>query len=129
MYRVSMKLYHNLLMEHYHNPRNYGKLDSSLPPTFATQEYNPSCGDLIAMEGIVEQGVLKKLYFTGKGCIISQATASILTQECCDKKLIDLSVITPEALQKMIGVSLGPLRLGCALLPLKALQEGIKDHA
>lgn len=117
-----MNIYQERLMDHYHNPRNYGQLEN---PDFATQEYNPSCGDLIAMQGLIQENNLTSICFTGKGCIISQATASLLCQEYTGKNIQNILTLTALDVQTLLGISLGPLRLKCALLPLLALQEGI----
>lgn len=120
-----MNVYKKTVLDHYHHPRNCGKIDN---PDFSTQEYNPSCGDLIAMQGKIAQNKLIDLRFEGKGCIISQACASFLTQECIGKTIDTIVTFDSESFQIFLGVSLGPLRLKCALLPLHALQEGIKDY-
>lgn len=120
-----MNIYEKKLIDHYHNPRNNGHLDN---PSFSTQEYNPSCGDLVAIQGSINNNKLSKIRFTGKGCIISQACASLLAQECTEKTIDAILTLSDESVQLLLGIPLGPLRLKCALLPLQALQEGIKDY-
>lgn len=120
-----MNFYHEKLIHHYHNPCNYGHLEN---PDFITQEYNPSCGDLIVMEGKIHTTILTHVQFTGKGCIISQAAASLLTQECMQKNIYDICTLTDTDVQLLLNITLGPLRLKCALLPLVALQEGIAEY-
>lgn len=115
-------VYQAQLLDHYRNPRNKGLLAH---PDFLTEELNPSCGDSIAMSGRFEHGVVKALGFQGKGCVISQATASMLTEYALGKPVSDLMALDAQAMQKLIGVPLGPVRLKCALLPLEALQKGI----
>lgn len=120
-----MSFYKELLMDHYRNPRNREKLDN---PDFSTKQLNPSCGDSISMQGNVEDGVLSKLAFEGKGCVVNLATASILTEYCIGKTLDDLLVIDKDELSDIIGMQLGVTRIKCALLPLVAIKEGILGY-
>ena len=120
-----MNLYQALLIDHYHHPRNYGTLEN---PDFSSGEHNPSCGDSISMQGIIENKHLKKIAFTAQGCVISIATASLLTEYVTGLSFEQIEKITPEQLQELVGITLGPLRLKCALLPLHALQKGIADY-
>lgn len=117
-----MKLYQELLMDHYQNPRNKGRLEN---PDFSTVEYNPSCGDSVAFEGHIKNNCLTAVAFTGKGCVISQATASLLSEWAKNKTLDEIIKLTADDLQAMIGMQLGPMRLRCALLPLQVLQQGV----
>jgi len=117
-----MNLYEKKLIDHYHNPQNYGSL---IEPHFAVQEYNPSCGDCITIEGHVVNAVIHELRFTAQGCIISKATASLLLQECIGKPIEFSAALTSEDVLKLITIPLGPLRLKCALMPLQALHRGI----
>lgn len=120
-----MNLYEKKLTDHYHNPRNYGSLDQ---PHFSIDEYNPSCGDSITIEGIVNGTMLEEVRFTAQGCILSKATASILLQECLNKSIDYSSSLTNHDLLNLLGIELGPLRLKCALIPLQALQNGITSY-
>lgn len=120
-----MNIYQKKLIDHYHHPCNNGHLEN---PDFSTQEYNPSCGDLVTMQGKVKNNKVTDLRFMGKGCIISQACASLLTQECNGKTVQQILELNNDAIQQLLGISLGLLRLKCALLPLHALQEGIKEY-
>ncbi len=119
-----MNLYQQQLMDHYRNPRNVNKVNN---PTFATAQHNPSCGDSISMEGVIEDGTLTQISFKGSGCVISQATASMLTQLCLGKTVSDIMALTKDDVQKLIGIDLGPMRLRCALLSLEVLQKGISQ--
>jgi len=121
-----MDLYQEEIMDHYRNPRNRGKLEN---PDFTSGEYNPSCGDNVSIEGCVEDGRLVDAAFEGKGCVIGMATASILTESCKGKTLDEILAIDKDELCKLLGgMELGLTRLSCALLPLQALQQGIRDY-
>ena len=119
---MNAQLYQELLMDHYQHPRNHGRLDK---PDFITADYNPSCGDSIGFEGSVQDSVIYNLKFTGKGCVISQAAASMLTELCIGKSLDYCSSLDADSIQVMLGLQLGPMRLKCALLSLHALKQGI----
>ncbi len=120
-----MNIYQEELMDHYRNPRNHGRLPH---PDFTSGEYNPSCGDSIALEGCVKHNMLAEIAFVGKGCVISQAAASMLTEACKGKPVNDLLALDKDFILTMIGIQLGPTRLKCALLPLQALQGGIINY-
>ena len=120
-----MGFYRELLMDHYRNPRNRGKIEN---PDFSTEQFNLSCGDSISIEGCFEEGVLTKMAFVGKGCVISQATASILTEFCVGKTVDELLAIDKDNLPDIIGMQLGPTRIKCAMLSLMALQKGVAEY-
>lgn len=118
-------LYQETLMDHYRNPRNRGAIPN---PDFSSGVYNPSCGDAISMEGIIAEGAIRQLVFEGKGCVISQASASLLTQKVMGYTIHDVTALDTPFMQSLVGMSLGPTRLTCALLPLQALQDGLKKY-
>lgn len=120
-----MNIYQAVLMEHYQHPRNYGNLEN---PDFSSGEHNPSCGDLIAIQGLFDHNELKTVRFTAQGCVMSIATASLLSEYVQHKSIENILAIDAQTIQKIIGINLGPLRLKCALLPLFALQAGIKQY-
>jgi nitrogen fixation NifU-like protein len=115
-------MYHDQLMDHYHNPRHHGSIAS---PTFSTGQYNPSCGDAVALTGIVKDGILADIAFQGKGCVISQAAASMLCAYACGKSVAEIAQLDAEFMLNLVGIPLGPTRLRCALLVLYALKQGI----
>lgn len=118
-------MYQEELMDHYRRPRHRGRLED---PNFDTGQYNPSCGDVIAMQGIIRGGILEAVAFEGKGCVISQASASLLCQKFLHKSVDDILAFTTDDMIKLIKIPLGPIRLKCALLSLHALQEGILKY-
>lgn len=120
-----MNMYHEIVMDHYHNPRNHGSLQN---PHFAMKTINPSCGDIVSLEGHITDNILTNVRFSGSGCIISQATSSLLTQACIGKDLSTILALTGNDIQNFLETKLGPLRLKCALLSLQALQEGITRY-
>lgn len=120
-----MKLYKERVMDHYQNPRNRGSLEK---PDFATGHFNPSCGDSVRFEAHVENGKIKKITFSGEGCAVSQAAASMLTEHSVGKPLDELLKLDKEFMLKLVGMPLGPMRVRCALLALQALHQGIGEY-
>lgn len=121
---MSDQFYQKVLMEHFKNPKNKKEVEN---PNFSSGEENPSCGDEISMTGLVEDGKLVDVGFQGKGCVISIATASLLTEECKGKTVEEIMALTKEDIFKMIGMELGPNRLRCALLSLETLHKGLLE--
>lgn len=116
-------LYQENLLDHYKYPRNRGTIS---PCNFMQCDDNPSCGDRVCFSGRMRDGKVTELYFEGKGCIISQAIASMLTEECTGKTANEIQKISKESVCSMVGIPLGPNRIKCALLPLFVLQEALK---
>ena len=115
-------MYQQHILDHYHNPRHKGRLAT---PDFASGQYNPSCGDSIAMQGCITDGTLAEVAFEGSGCVLSQACASLIAQHCLSLPVEDILAKDSEFIQGLLQISVGPTRLKCALLPLHALQNGI----
>lgn len=109
-------LYKELILDHSQHPHNRGTLADA---TNSYEDSNPLCGDKIRMDLKIENGVIADVKFTGKGCAISQASASMLTDEIKGKSLEELKHIDKQVVLDMLGIPLGPSRIKCALLPLK----------
>jgi nitrogen fixation NifU-like protein len=114
-------LYRDNIIDHYQNPRNYGKLEH---PDISYEDSNPVCGDEIRMDLKIQDGRVVDARFSGHGCSISQASASMLTEEIIGKTLEEVQHIDKQYLLDMLGIPLGPVRLKCALLSLKVLKAG-----
>lgn len=116
---MTESIYQELILDHYKHPRNFGKLSG------ATAKFveNPSCGDEVTMYVVVKEGIIKGVSFEGTGCVVSIASASLLTDHIKGKKLADLKKLGRSTILKLLGIELGPTRLKCALLPLEALQQ------
>ena len=127
---MTSKLYQEELMDHFKYPRNKKKLES---PDFSSGKHNPSCGDSVSIEGIVEKDPetgklkIKELAFDGSGCVISQAAASMLTQFCKGKFVDQVMAMNKDDILKLVKIELGPTRLRCALLCLDALKSALQD--
>ncbi len=116
-----MNVYQEELLDHYENPSNYGTLPN---PNISHEEDNPLCGDRIRIDLIVEDDVITEVRFSGHGCTISQAAASMLTEEIEGKSLTEVKKLSRDDILDMIGIPLGPVRVKCALLALKVLKAG-----
>lgn len=114
-------LYREAILDYYKHPRHKGHLAA---PDFQYHDHNPFCGDEITVELKVENGVVVDAAFDGHGCAISQATASMLMEEVIGKSLDAIKAIDKEYILEMLGIEIGPVRLKCALLPLKVLKAG-----
>ena len=114
-------LYRDQIIDHYQNPRNHGTLEH---PDISYEEDNPVCGDHIRIDLKVDHGIVTDAHFAGHGCSISQASASMLTEDIIGKSLAEVRQIGKEHVLEMLGIPLGPVRMKCALLALKVLKAG-----
>ncbi len=115
-------MYREVILDHYKNPRNFGTLD---PADISYEDDNPLCGDKIRIDlRVDENNRIKEVAFSGHGCAISQASASMLTEEILGKTLDEVKQFGKEQILELLGIELGPVRLKCALLSLKVLKAG-----
>jgi nitrogen fixation NifU-like protein len=114
--------YRQNILDHYQNPRNWGTLDH---PDVSAEDSNPLCGDRIRMDLALKDGRVADVKFSGSGCSISRAAASMLTEEVRGKTLEEVKALGRDDVLEMLGIELGPVRLKCALLALKTLKVGI----
>jgi nitrogen fixation NifU-like protein len=112
----------DFIIEHYKNPQNFGHLEN---PDIVHEEGNPSCGDQIRIELKIENNRIADVRFSGKGCAISQAAASILTEEIKGKTLDEVKQFDKQKMLDLLGIELSAMRLKCALLALKVVKAGI----
>jgi len=125
---LSSDFYRELILDYYRNPRNFGKLD---PHDIDAKDLNPLCGDEIEMQVRVspEKDKIEEIKFIGKGCAISQASASMLTELAKGKPLDWVKELAREDILKMLGTSdLGPARIKCAMLSVKVLKTGVYGY-
>ena len=115
-------LYREIILDHYRNPRNKGTLD---PADYSYEDTNPLCGDEIRIDLRVTDGIVTEVAQSGRGCAISQASASILSEMIDGKPLEEVKTLTKDDLLDELGIPVSPARLKCALLPLKVLKAGI----
>jgi nitrogen fixation NifU-like protein len=120
-------MYRQQILDHYKNPRNRGELEDA---TFSHVGENPSCGDTIRMDvKLAADGeTIERVAFTGDGCAISQASASMLTSELRGKTLDELAEMDRDDVVDMLGVDISPMRIKCAVLAEKVAQDGAKIY-
>ncbi len=116
------QMYQENILDHYKHPHNFGKMSNA---SVHHQEYNPLCGDHIEMFVHIEDGKIRNIRFSGKGCAISQASASMLTDAVKGKPIAEIETLSKEKILEMLGITLSPVRLKCALLPLDTLKNSI----
>ena len=112
--------YRDYILDHYRNPRNFGHLERA---DASAEDLNPLCGDVIRMELQVEDGVVKDVRFSGKGCAISQASASMLTEELKGMPLEDVAKLSKEIVLENVGIGISPTRMKCAMLGLRVAKS------
>ena len=116
------ELYRENILDHYKNPRNHGTLEH---PDITFEDANPLCGDKLRMDFRIADGKIAEVRFSGLGCSISQASASMLSEKLEGMSLEDAKKISREDVLEMLGIELGPVRLKCALLSLKTMKAGL----
>lgn len=117
-----MDLYRDLIFDHYKHPRNFGHLPR---PDVVVEEGNVTCGDKIVMEITFNGEVVKDIRFSGEGCAISQASASMLAEKAKGMRKEEIKKLSFVDIQNMLGTTLTPSRVKCATLPLEVLQKGV----
>ena len=121
-------LYRDFILEHYREPHNRGVLD---PHDLHFADSNPTCGDELSMTLRLDSSGehIDDVAFDGRGCAISQASASIMTDELRGMSLDEVRDMDPRAVVHALGVPIGPARLKCALLGYKVLQGAVTGSA
>lgn len=119
-------LYRDEILEHYRRPHNFGTLSE---PDAVHEGSNPLCGDRITMMlGIGAAGTVDEVAFTGRGCAISQASASMLTDGIKGKRVEELARLGAQDVLDDLGIEISPARLKCALLSLETLQGALAER-
>ena len=120
-------LYRDYILDHYKNPRNFGELE---PHDREWHDHNPLCGDELGVHLIVDDaGTVTDLRFHGHGCAISQASASIASEELIGMKADDVAALGADWLIDLLGIEISPTRRKCALLSLKVMRGAVTGDA
>ena len=123
---MSDDIYREIILDHYRNPRNKGKLSDA---DISTHDSNPLCGDEIDIHMKIFGDKITDVKFEGRGCAISQASASMLTEMVINKPLTNVKDIAKTDILENIGLTnLGPARVKCALLALKVMKLGMVNY-
>jgi nitrogen fixation protein NifU and related proteins len=117
------ELYQEHILDHYEDPFHRGHLPTA---THAHEENNPLCGDVVRIElQLDDGGQVKDCFFTGQGCVISQASASMLLEKMYGKSVLDVKEFSAEDMLELYGARLTPNRQKCCLLSWKVLQSAV----
>jgi nitrogen fixation NifU-like protein len=120
-------LYREEILEHYRRPHNFGTLAE---PDAVYEGSNPLCGDRITlMLSIDEAGLIDEVAFTGRGCAISQASASMLTDRIKGRPVAEAGKLVNQDILDELGIEVSPARLKCALLSLDTLQHALAERS
>ena len=118
------QLYREVILDHYKNPRGHGTMDD---PDADAEGMNPLCGDEVSIyvRFAEDQETIDEVKFAGRGCAISQAATSMLTEMVQGKRASDVAVLDKDELLEEIGIPLTPIRLKCAMLGLTTLKVAL----
>jgi nitrogen fixation NifU-like protein len=118
---MSDEFFRENILDHFRNSAHRGTLEQ---PDFTYEDVNPLCGDRIRVDLQVRDGAIVAARFSGTGCSISQAAASMLCERVEGMTLDDAKRVGRDDMLEMLGIELGPVRLKCGLLALKTLKAG-----
>jgi nitrogen fixation protein NifU and related proteins len=115
--------YREIIIDHYKNPAHRGQLE---PKDYSFEDENPLCGDFIHVDLTFDENhKVKDAVFSGHGCAISQASADLLLESIRGKTLEEVKKLTKQDVLDLLGIELSPVRLKCALLPLKVVKAAV----
>jgi len=120
-------MYRQQILDHYKNPRNYGEIEDA---TFTHVGENPMCGDTIEMDVVLDddEDTIEAVAFRGDGCAISQASASMLSEQLQGTSIEELQAMDRDDITEMLGVDISPMRIKCAVLAEKVAQDGAEIY-
>ena len=122
----SNELYQEIILDHYRNPKNYGKIEKA---DAEASDVNALCGDVVSIALKIRDDKIEDVKFSGAGCAISQAVASMITEQIKGKSLEEVrSMARDDVLNLLGGIQLGHVRIKCAILPLKVLKMAVYSY-
>jgi nitrogen fixation NifU-like protein len=121
-------MYQERILQHYRAPKNFGTMPE---PTMAAEESNPLCGDHIRIELKLDEAktTLEDIKFSGDGCAISMASASLMTVQLRGKPMEEVRRLTQDDVIKLLAIPLSPVRIKCALTGFSALGQALHGGA
>jgi nitrogen fixation NifU-like protein len=117
-----MSVYRERIIDHYRHPRNQGTMDDA---DISAELDSPTCGDVVRIDVRLAEGRVAEARFSGHGCVLAMAGASLLTEEIAGKTLPELEALSDADVRTMMGLELGAVREKCALLAYQTLQAGL----
>jgi nitrogen fixation protein NifU and related proteins len=125
---MAYDMYQERILQHYRNPKNFGQLDQ---PDFSGEESNPLCGDHIRVDIRLDptKQKVQEIRFSGDGCAISVASASMLTQKLLGQPLSAVEKVDRDDVLKLVAIPLSPVRVKCALTGFAALGRALHPGA
>lgn len=114
--------YREYILDHYRNPRNYGRLEH---PDAHAEDSNPLCGDQLAIDLQIEGDKVTAVRFQGRGCAISQASASMLSEMIEGRPVEDVIQLGKDDVLEALGIPISPARMKCAFLSLRVLHRSL----
>jgi nitrogen fixation protein NifU and related proteins len=123
--QLAREMYKEHILDHYKHPHNFGNLDN---PTNEDTESNPLCGDEITIQLILKDNKVEDIKFKGKGCAISMAAASLLTDKVKEMTVDQIKELKKEEILEMLMIPIGPVRIKCALISLETLRKCVREE-
>jgi nitrogen fixation NifU-like protein len=121
---MNSDMYREVIMDLYKNPMNFGLMNN---PSNEAEKINPICGDKLKVQLKVEDGVVREAMFSGVGCVISIAAASLITEKISGMKISDIMELDETDISKLMGINIVPIRIKCALLSLEAIKKALNE--
>ncbi|MGP6219641.1 iron-sulfur cluster assembly scaffold protein [Caldiplasma sukawensis] len=118
-------LYSEIIDMHYREPQNVGRIENPDSEIFET---NPTCGDTIVIDLVIRNGRIEDIKYVAEGCMISVASASILSEKVKGEKIDEILRMKKSDVLGWLGIRLGPAREKCALISYDALIKAIKKQ-